>query len=247
MKTEVLCCYLSKCAYYDVIILENINYSNLHQYDSDNDAQCFTVNIENTLYIAFRGTESREDLIADLNIIKVPMDLNTIPSEKRPKVHNGFLQQFRSLQDYIEKDINDFEFKNIIITGHSLGGAQCTLAGLAFTLKYPTKNISCYTYGSPRVGGSTFKKLFDKHVKINKRFVNEDDPVPMVPLSLRFKHVSKLYFINKHDKIKHTIKYVRWIMFLKEYFYYLLGRESSPLDDHKCEVYLEKLKKIFSF
>jgi len=247
MKTEVLCCYLSKCAYYDVIILENINYSNLHQYDSDNDAQCFTVNIENTLYIAFRGTESREDLIADLNIIKVPMDLNTIPSEKRPKVHNGFLQQFRSLQDYIEKDINDFEFKNIIITGHSLGGAQCTLAGLAFTLKYPTKNISCYTYGSPRVGGSTFKKLFDKHVKINKRFVNEDDPVPMVPLSLRFKHVSKLYFINKHDKIKHTIKYVRWEMFLKEYFYYLLGRESSPLDDHKCEVYLEKLKKIFSF
>jgi predicted lipase len=246
MKIEILCCYLSLCAYKnkeDLKLEEVPKYSNLKVYDSDLDAQCFTVIIEKTLYIVFRGTESFRDCLSDANILQVPMDLDNVLDEKRPKVHWGFLRQFRSLQSDIEKDIEDFNGTDIVISGHSLGAAQCTLAGLAFACKYPLDSISCYTYGSPRVGDQDFKKLFNKTIQLHKRFVNEDDPVTMIPLPLRFKHVSTLRFINKKAKILNSIPYVRWKTFFSEYFNYFLGKENSPVEDHSCVKYLEKLKK----
>jgi triacylglycerol lipase len=245
MNTPTLCCYLSQCAYKDkeeLKLKEVKNFSNLNVYDSDLDAQCFTVIIEEKLYIVFRGTESFRDCLADANIIQVPMDLDNY-NEKRPEVHWGFLRQFRSLQPDIEKDIEKFEGTNIIIAGHSLGAGQCTLAGLAFSFKYPLDTFSCYTYGSPRVGDNRFRKIFNKNIRVHRRFVNEDDPVTMIPLPWRYKHVSKLQFINKKDEIKNSIPYIRWKSFFEEYFTYLWGDNSSPVKDHACSAYLEKLKK----
>jgi triacylglycerol lipase len=247
MNTPTLCCYLSQCAYKDKDELqlgEVKKFSNLNVYDSDLDAQCFTVIINKKLYIVFRGTESFRDCLSDANIIQVPMDLdNILETEKRPEVHWGFLRQFRSLQPDIEKDIEKFEGTNIIITGHSLGAGQCTLAGLAFSFKYPLDTFSCYTYGSPRVGDNNFKNLFNKNIRVHQRFVNEDDPVTMIPLPWRYKHVSRLRFINKKDEIVNSIPYIRWKTCISEYFNYLLGRNSSPLEDHSCSAYLAKLKK----
>ncbi len=245
MNTQTLCCYLSLCAYEEDIKLKDIKeYSNLHTYTSDIDGQCFTVQIDNILYITFRGTESFRDCLSDANIIQVPMDLDNIPNEERPNVHWGFLRQFRSLQTQIEKDIESFKGTQIIITGHSLGGAQCSLAGLAFACKYPLDSFSCYTYGSPRVGDITFRNIFNKTIHDHKRFVNEDDPVTMIPLPWRFKHVSKLKFITKKDEIKNSIPYVRWKTLFSEYWNFILGKNKSPTEDHYCRNYLEKLKKI---
>lgn len=245
MNTQTLCCYLSLCAYEDDIKLDDIKeYSNLHTYTSDIDGQCFTVQIDNILYITFRGTESFRDFLSDANIIQVPMDLENVSEADRPKVHWGFLRQFRSLQSQIEKDIESFNGTQIIITGHSLGGAQCSLAGLAFACKYPLDSFSCYTYGSPRVGDISFRTIFNKTIHDHNRFVNEDDPVTMIPLPWRFKHVSKLRFITKKDEIKNSIPYVRWKTFISEYWSYMLGENKSPTEDHSCKKYLEKLKKI---
>jgi len=245
MKTQILCCYLSLCAYEEDIKLDDIkDCGKINTYHSDIDAQCFTVVIKNTLYISFRGTESFRDCLSDINVIQVPMDLDNIPDEYRPNVHWGFLRQFRSLQKFIEKDIENFKGTEIVITGHSLGGAQCTIAGLAFSHKYPIDTFSCYTFGSPRVGDKKFKKLFNENISTHKRFVNEDDPVTMIPLPWRFSHVSKLNFLTKNDKLVYSIPYVRWKMFFSEYFQYLTGKDSSPLSDHSCSKYLEKLKKI---
>ena len=245
MNTQTLCCYLSKCSYEDEIKLEDIkDHSEIHSYHSDLDAQCFTVEIDYILYIVFRGTESFRDCLSDANILQVPMDLDNIPSDLRPEVHWGFLRQFRSLQSNIEKDIENCSGTNIIITGHSLGGAQCTLAGLAFAVKYPIDTFTCYTFGSPRVGDLCFKKLFNSNIETHKRFVNEEDPVTMIPLPWRYKHVSKLNFITKKNTIIHSIPYVRWKMFFSEYLQYLTGKDSSPLSDHSCSKYLEKLKTI---
>lgn len=38
--------------------------------------------------------------------------------------------------------------------GHSLGGALAVLASLEIARQHPASHVTCYTFGSPRVGGS---------------------------------------------------------------------------------------------
>ena len=45
--------------------------------------------------------------------------------------------------------------KSIIVTGHSLGGAIATLAGLDLKRKYGYK-VTLINFGSPRVGNEAF-------------------------------------------------------------------------------------------
>ena len=63
-----------------------------------------------------------------------------------------------------------------------MGGALATISSLAFSLKYPDLNIACITFGSPRVGDSIFATYFNKIVKESYRFVNDNDPVPCIPI-----------------------------------------------------------------
>ena len=67
------------------------------------------------------------DWLTDANMIRVPMDLTGIEDSKRPLAHWGILRQFRSVEDKITKYIDDEiaenkDIKNIVYTGHSLGG-----------------------------------------------------------------------------------------------------------------------------
>ena len=81
------------------------------------------------------------------------------------------------------------------------GGAMSSLAGMQFSMAYPDCCVSCYSYGSPRVGCNDFVKLFKSHVNTCKRFVNEDDPVTMIPFAWRFTHLPGLCYMNKNNKI----------------------------------------------
>ena len=274
MKVEKLCCYFSKFAYYTKHELintftnsrKNIHYDWLksytepHFYSSSKDAQCFVTTKGDTMYIVFRGTESIRDWLTDANIIRVPMDLPNVEENKRPHVHWGFLRQFRSVQNDLDKEIVEFEksrmtndskkekeavsqekLGNIIICGHSLGGAMCSLAGLQFAVTYPRLTVSCYTYGSPRVGCSDFVSLFKKNVSSYKRFVNEDDPVTMIPFAWRFTHLPGLCYMNKNNKIIAKNE-TTWWRIICDSVMSVFGRE-SPVGDHSCNKYLEKLDK----
>ena len=267
-REEFFCCLLSKLAYFPkntlIGIFQHRPYTQQNAlldgctlpqcHESTKDAQCFTTQKNDKLYISFRGTESIRDCLTDANILRVPMDLPGIPDNQRPLVHWGFLRQFRSLEPALDKDImshildhqtkHGFEGRpELVITGHSLGAAQCTLAGLQFKLRYPQTKVSCYTYGSPRVGNSQFVWLFEKHVDHYERIVNEEDPVTMIPFAWRFRHIPQYLYLNEAGTVLNGSRENPWWSFFVDLFHWAVSGKENPIGDHSCEDYLNKLER----
>ena len=55
--------------------------------------------------------------------------------------------------------------------------------------KYPSLKHMCVTFGAPRCGDNDFRIKFNEVCSFSKRFVNDYDPVPSIPFSLRYIHV----------------------------------------------------------
>merc|ERR1712038_416234 len=139
-----------------------------------------------------------------------------LDDQKRIKVHQGFLANFRAVWDGSEGILAHLlnpskiseedgqpesstsgleEVENIYFTGHSLGGAMAFLAGLY--MKYnPSGNVDdicskvrgIYTYGQPMViDPCSVKKCDDLFGHLLFRHVYYNDIVPHVPtLSMGF-------------------------------------------------------------
>ena len=72
-----------------------------------NDAQAYVCRYQDSLAVVFRGTESFRDVLTDINVIRVRMDLPGLEGDLRPKVHWGFLRQFRTVEDQIRGHIKN--------------------------------------------------------------------------------------------------------------------------------------------
>jgi len=208
---------------------------------SDIDCQVFHVEYDDVLMVCFRGTESKLDIWADLNITKEIFKLDNLPEEVWPEVHEGFLTQFNSIKDKIDDACSNAE--NIVFCGHSLGGALATLASLHYAYKHLNTSVSCVTFGSPRVGDYEFKRLFDHKIKMSLRYVNDNDPIPCLPTSWRYKHVKGLRWLNQ-DIIQKEIKVWRFYRFLKNTFLNTFGYGYNAVEDHSCSNYISDLECI---
>ena len=146
-----------------------------------------TTAADGTQYVCFRGSKSAQDWIED-------GEVDLVKWATYGKVHAGFLKSFSSVYLQLQKTLRmDMP---VIVTGHSLGGAQAVLgafnlAGCGF------KVLSCYTFGQPRVGNIAFAKACNKAVPNHFRFVNEQDIVPRVPFPHCYWHSGTAYFIEK--------------------------------------------------
>ena len=113
------------------------------------------------------------DILADLKFIPTNFDGND-----KVEVHTGFLGELNKLWEKITPDISQ-HVKDIPIwvTGHSLGGAMATLAGMRHSFE------KVITFGEPRVGIHIEKAFKSKN---HTRYVNGDDPVTKLPPELLF-------------------------------------------------------------
>jgi hypothetical protein len=150
---------------------------------------------------AFRGTERDDpnDLANDPDILLViEADHRPAPQDAAPAlghlnfithlfaipclVHRGFQQALEQVWDQVHILVTDYRSKNpqkeILFTGHSLGGA---LAVLAFS-RFADPNISLFTFGCPRVGDAAFRdRVLQNAGRGIYRFVNYNDAVTHVP------------------------------------------------------------------
>lgn len=125
------------------------------------------------------------------------------PSVKA-KVHRGFYNAYLSIAPAVARTTKRlFEtgrYDSMVVCGHSLGGALATLAALHITWELGpgarkqrdrlVPVVSCYTYGSPRVGDRSFRDFYNRLVPDTWRHVNDEDGVPRVPPKfLGFRHV----------------------------------------------------------
>lgn len=238
---------------YTDLQIKCINVPKLINSSCDADCQVYTTiyNKEDIhiLLIIFRGTSSNKDILIDLDVYRDYIYLDNYTGKDIPLVHSGFLQQFETVKDKIIYEIEEYKNlykeRQIICTGHSLGGALATLASLYFHYKYKLDNINIntITFGSPRVGDKIFVKLFNKNIEKSYRFVNDNDPIPLLPTPIRYKHVKGCYWLYE-DKILNEIKVNRCFRFIRNLFLNLFGYIYNPLDDHKCISYINDINII---
>lgn len=122
--------------------------------------------------LVFRGTENLTDAKTDADAFFSPTDFG--------RTHHGFQKAWDSVATMIDAALDETEAKGmdeqLIISGHSLGGALATVA--TRFLEGDRTLSACYTFGSPRVGDEVFADSFKTPVY---RVVNRADLVPTVP------------------------------------------------------------------
>ncbi len=165
------------------------------QFLDRNDTQCFVAGTPSAILVAFRGTESLNDWLANLDV------LSTIRSYGQ--VHRGFAGAFDQVSAGLVAAIRDLDpaRKTLYLTGHSLGGALATIAACELLAEFPITGI--YTFGQPRVGDAATAALIWNHYPTGfHRFVFDDDIVPRVPPG--YTHVGRLYHFDANGFVQRS-------------------------------------------
>jgi len=159
----------------------------------DIDTQCYLMSDANNIVVVFRGSESLKDWFANFQAVYDPGPL------KDTKAHEGFQDALFpgviGITNLLEG--MSFQDKKIWITGHSLGGALCSLyAGMLIENHYKIYGI--YTYASPRPGNGAFEAKLNSRVSgPHYRVVNFGDVVPHVPPEPFYSHPGKRVILKE--------------------------------------------------
>ncbi len=145
-----------------------------------------------TALIAFRGTSTVWEWIADFDALPVPF----LPDLRCGAVHVGFQLIYLHCRDSVWERLRNLGPARVLVIGHSLGAAVATLCvrDLALHLARPVPEL--YTFASPRVGDATFKASFDAAIPIRWQITNFFDVVPQVPTWPIYHHVGEEVLVH---------------------------------------------------
>lgn len=140
--------------------------------------------------LAFRGTE--------MDVTDIGTDL-TAWQEAAPagagRVHAGFKHALAAIWPSI-KATHGHLLAQLVLTGHSLGGALATLAASDIALQNARHTLRLITIGSPAAGNPDFVTTLSNVA--TERYVNCCDIVPCLPPELfGFWHVGTARYIDR--------------------------------------------------
>lgn len=193
--------------------------------------------------VVFRGTESRTDWFHDFMICKHNIS-GMIGTTSMPEnsVHSGFHRQlfqnnnFYKIKDKLMSLLQQEEYADydVYCTGHSLGGALCTLFGY-FLSKKIDKHVVVVSFASPRVGNWSFKQDFDSQANLTHyRVTNNRDVVTATPM-VGYKHTGVNVHLTARDvEICAAYDY-------NTYWKFSLWRCWS-VSDHSIDLYYRRMK-----
>jgi len=162
------------------------------------------------LFVIFRGSQEPEDWMTNFN-------LKDYDFEGRGRVHRGFVQalklflktvkQKRFQENTILEKIENIDHDvQIILAGHSLGGAIATLAGCYLYERGVAKeNLEIYTFGAPPVGTKEFTNFYKDKLNIY-RVVNENYVVPKLDKITKLCHIGKEILLPSDNGEVHACK-----------------------------------------
>jgi len=211
------------------------------------DTQCFVMADDKNVVVVFRGTSSIVDWLTDFRAVREPG-----PLTQKALAHEGFQDALFPAVIALTDAVDTFRThdQKVWVTGHSLGGALCSLyAGMLLENKVPVYGI--YTFASPRPGDSDFVDALDAAVPgPHYRVVNEGDIVPHVPPEPFFSHAGKriILYKKKREQSKKAWKELRHKMFGE--LMDMTGRPWEIADNHVLDDpesgYLVRLKADLS-
>lgn len=167
--------------------------------------------------VAIRGSSNLRNFLTDVAFPYVPC-----PYGAGCLVHVGFDVAWKEVMGEIDEAVTNALKQNpnynIVIAGHSLGGAVATLVATHF--RSNGCDVDEFTYGSPRVGNIIFAQYATSRNGTTYRVTHEGDPVPRLPpLLLGYRHLSPEYWLhdgesNQNDyhlsNIKECEGHVNW-------------------------------------
>lgn len=138
--------------------------------------------------IAFTATWYLSQWKDDLNYQQVPaLVLNHY--QKGVNLHGGFYGIYKNIRDVLWSTWNSFQDKSnqLIITGHSLGGALSTICAFDFSVINPKNrnenkpSLWHYSFGAPLQGTPLYASIFNQNIVSSWRIANTADIVTQVP------------------------------------------------------------------
>lgn len=223
------------------MVIEPIIYTGLDNPIRTNDIQAYLLYKSNTIYITFRGTISPSNLIDALDARKYEFKKGLI-------IHNGFMNQFTSIEQNLTRDIRnikkEFNIERIIFSGHSSGGSLATIASFYYGNLFPDVFISNMTFGMPIMANINFVNEFCKVVDESIRIELENDIIPNINFNKNFIHIPNGIRLYKNGIVKSD--YINDNILFRDVI--LKAIADKNLDDiynsHSCEQYITRLIDI---
>ncbi|KAK3441013.1 hypothetical protein EUGRSUZ_B01272 [Eucalyptus grandis] len=140
----------------------------------------------NSIVIAFRGTHgnSIQNWVEDLYWKQ--LDLN-YPGMPDAMVHHGFYSAYHNttirpgILNAVKRAKELYGDVNIMVTGHSMGGAMAAFCGLDLRVNCLAESVQVMTFGQPRIGNAVFASYYSELVPNSFRVTNGHDIVPHLP------------------------------------------------------------------
>lgn len=148
--------------------------------------------------VVYAGTDSTVDVLhdADLKAVRFGPEKKPLLSNKHIKVYAGFNEQvfgdglYDRLLAFVSNNmLNQYPTYRLLVTGHSLGGANSILTSVAFAIAFSASErnttIENISVASPRTGTEGFRNFTNNLTNLSVwRLVLKDDIVPRLPPSM---------------------------------------------------------------
>ena len=104
----------------------------------------------------------------------VSFESQGVTNTNNSKVHSGFLSAFNSVASdvlaAVSSELTAYPNYTLISTGHSLGGALASIAGVSLAANFPNASLQMFTYGQPRTGDPSYAGLAESLVGADNIF-----------------------------------------------------------------------------
>ncbi|KAH9622538.1 hypothetical protein KSS87_020536 [Heliosperma pusillum] len=134
--------------------------------------------------IGMRYASSIQNWVEDLYWKQ--LDLN-YPDMPDAMVHHGFYSAYHNttlrsgIMDALKRTKVLFGEIDIIVIGHSMGGAIAAICALDLSVHHNIDNIQVMTFGQPRIGNAVFASYYTQYVPNTIRVTHDHDIVPHLP------------------------------------------------------------------
>lgn len=179
--------------------------------------QAFVARADDRVYVAFRGSAAWLNFYLDVDEYR-SVAYGGAACEGC-LVHDGFIYAWQdvntSVVGAVRKALAATPRGELVVVGHSLGGAVAVLAALELHAAIGRPLAAVYTFGEPRVGNANFAQQYRSRAKLwpTWRVTHAHDIVPhlpprnwLVPYVLTYEHHTReVWYDNYTDSTHHIV------------------------------------------